>query len=51
MALMTPEQAKLIQKLATEAGEPEAYRDHLSQMEATEHISILPGRLKSASTR
>jgi len=43
MALMTPEQAKLIQKLATEAGEPEAYRDHLSQMEATEHLAFCSG--------
>jgi hypothetical protein len=41
MALMTPEQAKLLRKLAAEAGEPDAYKDHLSQMQATDRITML----------
>jgi hypothetical protein len=47
MALMTPAQAKLLRKLAAEACEPEAYKDHLSEMQATERIAILRGRLRT----
>jgi len=47
MDLMTPEQAKLLRRLAAEAGEPDAYKDHLSEMQATERIDILLGKLKT----
>jgi len=47
MDLMTPEQAKLLRRLAEECGEPGAYKDHLSEMQALERISILCGRLKT----
>jgi hypothetical protein len=47
MDLMTPEQAKLLRKLAAEACEPKAYKDHLSEMQAAERISILLARQKT----
>lgn len=46
VAVMTPEQATLLRKLAFDAYEPEAFRPNLTKAEAERRIEALQAKLK-----
>ncbi|HEY7228935.1 MAG TPA: hypothetical protein VH558_01050 [Pseudolabrys sp.] len=49
VARMTPEQAKLLRKLAFDAYEPEAFSSDLTSAEAEQRICVLQAKLKLMS--
>ena len=49
VARMTPEQARLLRKLAYEAYEPEAFGPALTKTEAEQRIGVLQAKLKLMS--
>jgi len=46
---MTPEQAELLRRLAQEAYDFEAFRAHLTRLEAERRIAVLQAKLKLQS--
>jgi hypothetical protein len=49
VAVMTPEQASLLRKLAFDAYEPEAFSSELTAAEAEQRINVLRAKLKLMS--
>jgi hypothetical protein len=49
VAVMTPEQASLLRKLAFDAYEPDAFSSELTAAEAEQHINVLRAKLKLIS--
>ena len=49
VAVMTPEQASLLSKLAFDAYEPEAFSSELTAAEAEQRINVLRAKLKLMS--
>lgn len=45
-APMTAEQAALLKRLAIEAYEPDAFREHMTQSDAAQRIAMLRAKLK-----
>jgi hypothetical protein len=49
VAVMTPEQASLLRKLAFDAYEPDAFSSELTAAEAEQRINVLRAKLKLMS--